>query len=156
MSRRSIGVLGFTIAALAAAAGASAGGNHGKVGATVTVKGQGKDTVAITVTKVEDPLLAYGADPGMREIGVVFSVRNVSKVKYSGTTSGLVSTADGEMSGSQITGGGPCDPPAILNLAPGQTKTVCVPFEVIKTGKLAFIQFITDSGYGTPAVFAAK
>jgi hypothetical protein len=31
-----------------------------------------------------------------------------------------------------------------------------LPFAVLKSGKLVFIQFVTDSGYGTPAVFAAK
>jgi hypothetical protein len=156
VGRRSISALGMAAVALGLAAGAAAAGNHGKVGSTVTVKGQEKDVVAVTITKIEDPLLAYGADSGMREIGVIFTVKNVGKVAYSGSTAGFASTADGQIGGSQITGGGPCNPPAILKLAPGQTKSFCLPFAVLKSGKLAFIQFVTDSGYGTPAVFAAK
>jgi hypothetical protein len=149
-------VLGVAVATLVAAAGAGAAGNHGKVGAAVTVKGQGKDVVAVTITKIEDPLLAYGADAGMREIGIFFTIKNVGKVKYSDSTTALVSTADGEISGSQITGGGPCNPPATLTLAPGQAKSFCLPFAILKAGKLAFIQYVIDSGYGTPAVFAAR
>ncbi len=146
----------FVLAAgfLGAAASVALAGNHGKVGATVTVKGQSNDVVAVTVTKIEDPLLAYGSSPGMRTIGVIFTVKSVGKGKYSDSPSALASTADGEISGGEITGGGPCNPPSAIKLTRGQEKTFCVPFEILKNGKLAFIQYETDSGYGTPAVFA--
>jgi hypothetical protein len=149
-------ILGVTAAALVAVGGAAASGNHGKVGATVTVKGQEKDVIAVTITKIEDPLLAYGADAGMRTIGIFFDVKSVGKGTYSDSPTALVSTADGEISGSEITGGGPCNPPASLKLAPGQSKSFCLPFQILKSGKLTFIQYVTDGGYGTPAVFATK
>jgi archaellum component FlaG (FlaF/FlaG flagellin family) len=135
---------------------ALASGNHGKVGQPVIVKGQTKDMISVTVSKVEDPLLSYGADPGTRIIGVVFSVKNIGKVKYDDSPNDLASTVDGQISGGLITGGGACNTPATIKLAPGQSKTFCVPFEIGKSSKLAFIQYDTDSGYGTPAVFAAR
>jgi hypothetical protein len=135
---------------------ASAGGNHGKVGQAVTVKGQSRDLVAVSVTKVQDPLLAYGAPGGMRVIGVFFTVKNVGKVKYDDSPSAFLSTADGQISAGLITGGGPCDTPGDIKLTPGQTKTFCIPFNVGRDSKLAFIQYNTDSGYGTPAVFAIR
>jgi hypothetical protein len=142
--------------ALGIAAIAAASGNHGKVGAPVTVKGQSHDVVAVTVTKIENSVLAYSAAPGTRNVGVVFTVKNVGKVKYSDSANAFVSTADGEISASEITGGGPCNAPATIKLAPGQSKTFCALFSVPRAGKLVFIQYETDSGYGTPAVFAVK
>lgn len=147
---------GAILAAGAIAALAGASGNHGTVGSTVTVKGQTKDVIAVTVGKIEDPLLAYGADPGKRVIGVNVTIKNVGKVNYSDSPSAFVSTKDGEISGSLITGSGPCNTPGTLKLTPGQQKSICLPFEIAKSGKLAFIQYNVDSGYGTPAVFAVK
>jgi hypothetical protein len=160
---RRIGRLGSLLTGLAAlgvagalATVAGASGNHGTVGSTVTVKGQEKDVISVTVGKIEDPLLAYGANPGMRVIGVNVTVKNVGKVAYSDSPSAFVSTSDGEISASLITGSGPCDTPGTLKLTPGQQKSICLPFEVEKSGKIAFIQYNVDSGYGTPAVFAVK
>ena len=153
---RTIALTAGVLAALTGVASAAAGGNHGKVGTAVTVHGQTKDVISVTVTKVEDPLLAYGASTGMRNIGVFFTVKNVGQVKYSDAPSALASTADGEISGSEITGGGPCNTPALVKLAPGASKSFCMPFAILKAGKLAFIQYNVDGGYGTPAVFAAR
>ncbi len=152
---RAIALTVGVLTALGAGAGAAIAGNHGKVGRAVVVHGQSKDVISVTVTKVEDPLLAYGAATGMRNIGVFFTVKNVGKVKYSDSPSALASTADGQISGSEITGGGPCNPPALVKLAPGASKSFCMPFAILKAGKLAFIQYNVDGGYGTPAVFAA-
>jgi hypothetical protein len=149
-------IAGVLAAAGALGAAALAASNHGTVGSTLTVKGQTKDLVAITVGKIEDPLLAYGADPGMRVIGVNVTVKNVGKAASDGSPGGFVSTTDGQISASLITGSGPCNPPADLKLKAGQEKSLCLPFEVEAKGKLAFVQYNTDSGYGTPAVFAVK
>jgi hypothetical protein len=154
--RRVVVGLGVLVVVGAAAAASVASSNHGAVGATITVKGQSKDVVAVTVGKIEDPLLAYGADPGMRVIGVNITVKNVGKVKYSDSPSAFASTSDGQISASLITGSGPCNTPGTLKLSPGQEKSFCLPFEIEKSAKLAFIQYNVDSGYGTPAVFAAK
>ncbi len=155
-ARRASAMVGASAAVLAVVAGACAASNHGKVCGTVTVKGQTSDRIAVTVGKIEDPLLAYGADAGMRVIGVEFTVKNVGKTKYDDSPGAFVSTVDGEISGGLITGSGPCNTPSDLKLASGQEKTFCIPFEIQKGSKLAFIQYDTDSGYGTPAVFAMK
>jgi hypothetical protein len=92
-----------------------------------TVKGQTSDRIAVTVGKIEDPLLAYGADAGMRVIGVEFTVKNVGKTKYDDSPGAFVSTVDGEISGGLITGSGPCNTPSDLKLASGQREDVLHP-----------------------------
>jgi hypothetical protein len=126
------------------------------VGSTITVKGSEADRIAISVDKISDPLLEYGADPGMRVIGVHFTVKNVGKAKYDDSPGGFVSTKDGQISVSLITASGPCNSPSDLKLTAGQSKSFCLPFQVLRNGKLAFVQYNVDSGYGTPAVFAVK
>ena len=101
-------------------------------------------------------MLEYGADPGMRVIGVNFTVKNVGKAKYDDSPSAFVSTKDGQISGSLITSSGPCNSPSDIKLTSGQSKTFCLPFQVPKNGRLTFIQYNVDSGYGTPAVFTVK
>lgn len=64
------------LAALAAAvlifAGvASAARNHGKVGDTLTVEGQTKDVVAVTLVKIQDPATGHDVGAGKRVIGVM-------------------------------------------------------------------------------------
>jgi len=126
------------------------------VGSTITVKGQSNEVLAISIGKINDPVLEYGADPGMRVIGINITVKNVGKAKYDDSPGAFVSTNDGQISASLITSSGPCDSPAVIKLASGQSKTFCLPFQVPKRGRLTFIQYNVDSGYGTPAVFAVK
>ena len=154
--RQAVATAGMLAVAGSVVVAAAAAGNHGKVGATVTVKGQSNEVLAVSVGKISDPLLEYGADPGMRVIGVNITVKNVGKAKYDDSPSAFVSTADGQISASLITSSGPCDSPSDVKLAAGQSKTFCLPFQVPRRGKLVFIQYNVDSGYGTPAVFAVK
>ncbi|HEY4346201.1 MAG TPA: hypothetical protein VGM80_01330 [Gaiellaceae bacterium] len=149
-------MLGAGVAALAAAGTAGAGGNHGKLGAKLTVKGQTKDVISVSAFKIQDPANGYAPDAGKRVVGISFTVKNVGKVKYKDFPNALLTTTSGESSGSAISTGGSCNSPGLLNLKPGQSKTFCLPFEVAKAGKLMTVQYETDSGYGTPAVFALR
>lgn len=148
-----LGVLG---AALTCAAAATASSNHGKVGDTLTVKGQEKDVIAVTVLKTQDPATGYTVDAGKRIIGVIFKVKNVGKVSYDDFPTALVTTAEGESSASAIATGGTCDSPGGIRLKPGQSRSFCLPFEIAKKGRVVVIQYEPDGGYGTPAVFAAR
>jgi uncharacterized cupredoxin-like copper-binding protein len=135
---------------------ASSGSNHGKLGDTLTVKGQTKDVIAVTAKDVQDPAHGYDPDAGKRVVGVHFTVKNVGKVVYKDFPSAQVTTADGESSGSAISVGGSCSSPSTIKLKPGDSKSFCLPFQVAKAGKLKTVQYEPDAGYGTPAVFAVK
>jgi archaellum component FlaG (FlaF/FlaG flagellin family) len=148
--------LGTATLALAASTGAGASGNHGKLGDTLTVKGQTKDVIAVTALKVQDPATGYSPDAGKRVVGITFKVKNVGKVRYKDFPTALLTTRDGESSGSAISTGGSCNSPGLIKLTPGQEKTFCLPFQVAKRGKLATVQYEPDSGYGTPAVFTLR
>jgi hypothetical protein len=145
-----------TPATTTTAASSTSGSNHGKLGDTLTVKGQTKDVIAVIAKDVQDPANGYDPDPGKRVVGVHFTVKNVGHVLYKDFPSAQVTTADGESSGSAISVGGSCNSPSTIKLEPGESKSFCLPFQVAKSGKLKTIQYEPDSGYGTPAVFAAK
>jgi uncharacterized cupredoxin-like copper-binding protein len=135
---------------------ASSGSNHGKLGDTLTVKGQTKDVIAVTAKDVQDPARGYDPDAGKRVVGIHFTVKNVGDVVYKDFPSAQVTTADGESSGSAISVGGSCNSPSTIKLKPGDSKSFCLPFQVAKAGKLKTVQYEPDSGYGTPAVFAVR
>ena len=151
-----IGILGVGVLILASAASAATHGNHGKLGDTLTVKGQTKDVIAVTAIRVMDPATGYAPDAGKRVVGVFFKVKNVGKVVYDDFPTASLTTADGESAGSAISTGGSCNSPGGIKLRPGQTKSFCLPFQVRKAGKLQTLQYLPDSGYGTPAVFALR
>jgi hypothetical protein len=130
------------------------GGNHGKLGDTLTVNGQTKDVIAVTALKIQDPAKGYDPKPGKRVVGVNFTVKNVGKVVYKDFPSAQITTADGESSGSAISVGGSCNSPSTIKLKPGDSRAFCLPFQIARRGKLKTIQYEPDSGYGTPAVFA--
>lgn len=142
--------------ALAATASGGTGGNHGKLGDTLTVRGQTKDVIAVTAIKVQDPAVGYSPGAGKRVVGIFFKVKNVGKVKYKDFPSALVTTSDGQSTGSAISTGGSCNSPSTITLRPGQKKSFCLPFQVAKAGKLKTVQYQTDGGYGTPAVFRLR
>ena len=142
--------------ALPAMAIAGTSANHGKLGDTLTVKGQTKDVIAVTAIKVQDPATGYSPTAGTRVVGIFFRVKNVGKVKYKDFPSALLTTRDGQSHGSAISTGGSCNSPSTITLRPGQKKSFCLPFEVPKRSKLKTVQYQTDGGYGTPAVFKLR
>jgi hypothetical protein len=155
MARRPIRLALLVLGALVLAGMASAAGSgpHGKLGDTLTVKGQTKDVIAVTALKVQDPATGYAPVAGKRVVGIFFKVKNVGKVKYKDFPSALLTTSDGESAHSAISTGGSCNSPGTITLRPGQSKSFCLPFQVPRKGKLKVLQYETDSGYGTPAVF---
>jgi hypothetical protein len=131
-------------------------GNHGKLGDTLTVKGQTKDVISVSASNIQDPAKGYTPDAGKRVVGIHFTVKNVGSVLYKDFPSAQVTTADGESSGSAISVGGSCNSPSTIKLKPGESKSFCLPFQVAKAGKLQTVQYEPDGGYGTPAVFKVK
>jgi len=143
-------------AALVIAGAAVAAGNQGKIGDTLTVKGRARDILAVTLLRLQDPVKGYDVGAGKRVIGVTFEVKNVGKGKYEDFPTALLTTRDGESSGSAISTGGSCRSPSAIRLEPGQSKRFCLPFEVAKKAHVMTIQYEPDGGYGTPAVFVLK
>lgn len=146
----------LVVLAPAAAYAASGSSNHGKIGDTLTVKGQTKDVIAVTAIKIQDPATGYDVGAKKRVVGVFFKVKNVGKVRYKDFPTALLTTRDGESTGSAISTGGSCNSPSTIVLSHGQSKSFCLPFAIAKKAKLKTVQYEPDGGYGTPAVFAIR
>lgn len=155
-TRAGVAAVGAVALVLAAAAQAVTARNHGKIGDTLVVKGQTKDVIAVTALRIQDPATGYDPDAGKRVVGVFFKVKNVGKVRYKDFPTALLTTRDGQTSGSAISTGGSCNSPSTITLKPHQSKSFCLPFQVAKKGKLKTVQYEPDGGYGTPAVFAIR
>ncbi|HLY51030.1 MAG TPA: DUF4352 domain-containing protein [Solirubrobacteraceae bacterium] len=125
-----------------------------KVGDTLTLTGNGGESMAVTVDQVMDPLQVgpYDqADQGQRFVGIQITLKNVGSVAYSdapenGAT--LLSNTR-EQAQSQIVSGGPCgnEFASSANIAPGDTQQGCIPFEMPVGQTPASFQFTLNSGF---------
>lgn len=141
-------------AATATPASTSGSPQQAKIGDTLTLTGEGGETMAVTVDGVMDPLQVGSydqADPGQRFVGVQLALKNVGQVAYSDSPSNgatLLSNTNEQAQG-QIVSGGPCgnDFQSSANIAPGDTQQGCIPFEM-PTGEIpATFQFTLNSGF---------
>jgi Domain of unknown function (DUF4352) len=145
-----------TAAQAPTAARASTGGSsqRAKIGDTLTLTGDGGETMAVTVDRVMDPLQVGSydqADPGQRFVGVQVTLKNVGRVAYSDSPSNgatLLSNTNEQAQG-QIVSGGPCgnDFQSSANIAPGDTQQGCIPFEMPTGETPATFQFTLNSGF---------
>ena len=101
-----------------------------------------------------DPLPAGEFDTpstGKRFVGVQMTVRNVGSAPYDdslGNGSTLITKGDGQAD-STIVSEGPCDSSfsSDVKIAPGDTRSGCIPFEVPSGARLRGFQFTPDSGF---------
>jgi Domain of unknown function (DUF4352) len=125
-----------------------------KVGDTLTLSGNGGQSLAVTVDAVMDPLSVgqYDqADSGQRFVGVQVTLKNVGSSSYSDAPSNgatLLSTAN-EQAKDAIVSGGPCgnDFQSSVNIAPGDTQQGCIPFELPDGQTTGTFQFTMNSGF---------
>lgn len=148
------GTAGSAPAGSGGGSGSSAGARQATLGHSLTLQGNGGESLAVTAEKVIDPLpvgSADQADPGQRYVGVQITLRNVGSAPYSDSPSNgatLISNAN-EQAQSTIVSGGPCgnDFQSSVKLAPGTTQQGCVPFQ-LSDGQIAkTFQFTLDSGF---------
>ena len=109
---------------------------------------------------MKGPFQGFKVASNRQIIGVTLTVKNVGKLKYSDPLpSGQLTGASGE-SGKQTSlipfgTANPCDNPS-LKLKTGQSKTVCIAFEVPKKDKPRTFEFATDSGFGDTGLWKLK
>jgi hypothetical protein len=138
----------------------------GRVGDTLTLEGAGlnaghtKSKIRVTLQGMKGPFSGFKVASNRQIIGVALKVKNVGKLKYDDPLpSGQLTGASGE-SGKQTSlipfgGTNPCDNPS-LKLKSGQSKTVCIAFEVPKKDRPRTFEFGTDSGFGDTGLWKLK
>jgi hypothetical protein len=138
----------------------------GRLGDTLTLEGAGLNTghtkskIRVTLQGMKGPFSGFKVASDRQIIGVALKVKNVGKLKYDDPLpSGQLTGASGE-SGKQTSlipfgGTNPCDNPS-LKLKSGQSKTVCIAFEVPKKDRPRTFEFGTDSGFGDTGLWKLK
>jgi hypothetical protein len=125
---------------------------EGKVGSTLSLTGNDGETMDVTVTGVLDPATGGEFDQpsaGTRFVGIKVRLKNTGGTPYSDSPSNgaaLITNTD-EEADSTITVGGSCNSPSDVKIAPGDTRDVCIPFEVKTAQKGTKFQFTLDSGF---------
>jgi hypothetical protein len=138
----------------------------GRLGDTLTLEGAGlnadhqKSKIRVTLQGMRGPFQGFKVANDRKLIGVVLKVKNVGKLKYDDPLHGGKLTGASGESGKQTSlipfgGSNPCDNPS-LKLKRGQSKSVCIAFEVPKTDKPRTFEFGTDSGFGDTGLWKLK
>jgi hypothetical protein len=138
----------------------------GRIGDTLTLEGAGlndgheKSRIRVTLQGMKGPFQGFKLASDRKLIGVVLKVRNVGKLSYDDPLPGGKLTGASGESGKQTSlipfgGTNPCDNPS-LKLKRGQSKSVCIAFEVPKTDKPRTFEFGTDSGFGDTGLWRLK
>jgi hypothetical protein len=138
----------------------------GRLGDTLALEGAGlnsnhtKSKIRVTLQGMKGPFSGFKVASNRQIVGVALKVKNVGKLSYDDPLpSGQLTAASGE-SGKQTSlipfgGTNPCDNPS-LKLKTGQSKTVCIAFEVPKKDKPRTFEFGTDSGFGDTGLWRLK
>jgi hypothetical protein len=139
----------------------------GKVGDTLALQGSGlnddpndhsKTKIRVTLQSVTGPFKGFDIPKGRQLIGVKLRFINTGKLVYDNPQpQGQLTVAGGE-TGKQtsliaIGRKSPCDNPSV-KLQTGQSKNVCIAFEVPKAEKPLSFQYVSDSGYGDTGLWA--
>jgi len=123
-----------------------------KVGSTISLSGFDSVKMDVKVTRVLDPATGGEFDqpsPGTRYVGVEIELKNTGQVAYDDSPSNgatLITNTD-EEADAEITLGGTCNSPSDVKIAPGDTRKVCIPFEVPNAQKARKFQFTLNSGF---------
>jgi hypothetical protein len=134
----------------------------GRLGETLALHGASFNKggqVRVTVKGTRGPFKGYGVPAGRTLIGVVLRLSNAGTARYEDPLpSGELTVAGGrkgkqtnliQLDGSK----NPCKNPS-LKLDTGESRSVCLAFEVPKRAKPESFSFATDSGYGDTGVWA--
>jgi hypothetical protein len=124
----------------------------GQYATTVSGKPKGRVKVKVTLDGMRGPFSGFDLAAGRKLIGFDVTVTNIGAKRFSDPLpSGQLILGGGDtgkqtnlISGSNAS---PCDNPS-LKLEQGESKKVCIAFDVPKRARLVSFQFATDSGYG--------
>jgi hypothetical protein len=142
----------------------------GKVGDTLALQGSGlnsdhpddhtKTRIRVTLKGIKGPFKGFDVAAGRRLIGVELKFVNVGKLRYDNPLPhGELTVAGGENAKQTnliaIGAKSPCDNPSV-KLEKGQSKSVCIAFEVPKADKPQSFQYVADSGFGDTGLWSLK
>lgn len=108
--------------------------------------------MAITLENVEKGISGGEFDQppaGTEFVGVNLQLENVGQTTYNDSPSNgatLVDSDDQQYTSTLLTGG-QCTGSEQARVAPGDTRSVCIPFEVPQDANLRLFQFALDSGF---------
>jgi hypothetical protein len=140
----------------------------GKVGDTLALQGSGlngsddhtKSRIRVTLKGIKGPFKGFDVPAGRRLIGVQLKFVNVGKLPYDNPLPhGELTVAGGENAKQTnliaIGGKNPCDNPSV-KLQKGQSKSVCIAFDVPKADKPQSFQYVADSGFGDTGLWSLR
>jgi hypothetical protein len=141
----------------------------GAVGDTLALEGSGlndnvkdhrKTKIRVTFKGLAGPFKNYDVPAGRKLIGVQLHFTNTGKLRYDDALPQGELTIKGGETGKQtglipLSGKNPCENPS-LKLKKGQSKDVCIAFEVPKKGKPQAFQYVTDHGYGDTGLWKLR
>jgi hypothetical protein len=146
-------VIGASVA-LAAPSPAGADGTTRKAlfGKSLVLRGQGREKVSVRPYALADPLTTSEFDapqPGFRRLGVEVRLRNVGHTRVSDFPSNDadVVTTSGRSYKSTISGGDGCPQPSTTRIPAGQSRLICVAFEIPTGARLRYFEWTLDSGF---------
>jgi hypothetical protein len=141
----------------------------GKLGDTLALQGSGlndgssdhtKTRIRVTLQGVKGPFKGFDIPKGRQLIGVELRFVNVGKLVYDNPLpQGELTVASGENAKQTnliaIGRKSPCDNPS-LKLKAGQSKNVCIAFDVPKAEKPKSFQYVADHGFGDTGLWALR
>lgn len=141
----------------------------GKVGDTLALQGSGlnqgssdhtKTRIRVTLKGVKGPFKGFDIPKGRRLIGVELHFVNVGKRVYDNPLpQGELTVASGENAKQTnliaIGRKSPCENPSV-KLRAGQSKSVCIAFDVPKAEKPRSFQYVADHGFGDTGLWALR
>ena len=130
-----------------------------------TVKGAEGDTLSldhirVTMKGVRGPFKGFDVPSGRELVGVELRILNTGTERYDTTLpQGTLTLADGETGKPtnliSIGGKNPCDYPRV-KLKKGQSRTMCLAFEVPAKGRPLAFQYVAGAGEGDTGLWTVK
>lgn len=123
------------------------------IGSSLTLTGFNDERVRVTVLAYLDPITTdeFSTPPhGAKFVGVQLRLMNVGNVTYSDSASNgaqLITNTDEQAGSDPFAVGGNCEDPGHLNISPGDTRVLCLPFEMPAAQRGRTFQFTLDSGF---------
>jgi hypothetical protein len=141
----------------------------GRTGDTLALQGSGlndgssdhtKTRIRVTLRGVKGPFKGFDIPKGRQLIGVELRFVNVGKLVYDNPLpQGELTVASGENAKQTnliaIGRKSPCDNPSV-KLKAGQSKNVCIAFDVPKAEKPKSFQYVADHGFGDTGLWALR
>jgi hypothetical protein len=138
----------------------------GALGDTLALQGSGlhdnpndhtKARLRVTLKAVRGPFKHFNIPSGQKLVGVDLRFANVGRIVYKNALPQGRLALSGGGTAKQTTlipigGRNPCDDKS-LALQAGQSKDICIAFEIPKSSKPLSFQYASDYGYGDKAVW---